>query len=123
MPASSSNNQHLVGTVLAQAVAKRLQSGEILAYQHRDYCGIGLCFSEGVFVCGEVYDGSLGVTAWGGSCEHQTFATQTEFVRWLAKQSDESLSGKQLKDEFQRENQRLSIARLQEFVAAFAKLI
>ncbi len=115
--AMAMKHQHQwVGKALAQAVAKRLQAGEILAYQHRDYCGIGLLFADGIFVCGEVYDGILGVTAWDSTCEHQTFTREADFVRWLASQSDESLSGNALKNNFQHNNQRLTIARLREFV-------
>ncbi len=104
-----------VGKALAQAVAQRLMTGEVLAYQHRDYCCIGLLFTDGVFVCGEVYEGSLSLQAWGETCEHHIFSTRSEFVNWLAKQTDDSLAGKQLAHEFNRDNQRLTLARLRAF--------
>ncbi len=104
-----------VGKALAQAVAQRLMAGEVLAYQHRDYCGIGLMFTEGVFVCGEVFDGSLSPQAWDSAGEHQVFSSRSQFVNWLAKQTDASLAGKELADEFNRDNQRLSLARLRAF--------
>lgn len=119
---SASHPSPLVGRALAQAVARRLQAGEILAYRHRDYCGIGLGFIDGVFVCGEVFDGELPtadfVADWqkrGSVIEFTSFATQAAFVKWLAAQSDESLSGRHLAQSHLHDNQRLSVQRLKEF--------
>ena len=111
-----------VGLLLANQVASALESGKILAYSHRDYCGIGLRFVDQVFVCGEVNDGELPspkeVAYWqeGGNFEQKIFDSKEEFVQWLAAQTDESLSGKNLEQEWLRNNQRLSISRLRAFV-------
>ncbi|WP_226467616.1 hypothetical protein [Luteimonas panaciterrae] len=45
-----------VGAELATKEAQLLEAGEMLAYRHRDYCGMGLRYAEGRFICGEVDD-------------------------------------------------------------------
>jgi hypothetical protein len=111
-----------VGLLLANQVASALEAGGILAYSHRDYCGIGLRFVDQVFVYGKVYDGKLpspkevAHLQEGGNLEQRVFGSKEEFVQWLAGQTDESLSGKDLKQEWLQNNQRLSISRLKTFV-------
>ncbi|MEN9865553.1 MAG: hypothetical protein RL748_1143 [Pseudomonadota bacterium] len=114
----------LFGLALANAVADRLSSGAILAYTHREYCGTGLAFENGAFIFGEVYDGQLpsptqvlNMQERGESVEYQSFASRADFVAWLAAQSDDSLSGQNLAQDWQRGNQRLTRQRLQEFIA------
>ncbi len=114
----------LVGPALAEAVATRLESGRILANSHPEYCGIGLQHAGGKFIVSEVYDGELFSESQyaqarqrGDQPEFAVFASRAEFVAWLAQQSDESLAGQNLAQEWLRGNQRLSLARLQEFIA------
>lgn len=114
----------LFGLALANAVADRLTSGATLAYTHPEYCGTGLAYENGAFICAEVYDGQLpsptqvsNMQARGENVEYQSFASRADFVNWLAAQSDATLAGQQLPQEWQRGNQRLTRQRLQEFVA------
>lgn len=114
----------LVGPALADAVASRLESGHVLANKHPEYCGIGLQHTNGVFIVSEVFDGELfNETQYiqarqrGDQPEFAAFHSRAEFVAWLAQQSDESLSGKDLPQEWLRGNQRLSLGRLQAFIA------
>lgn len=113
-----------VGQALAEAVASRLESGQILANSHPEYCGIGLQYTNGVYIVSEVSDGELFSESQyaqarqrGDNPEFAAFHTRAEFVAWLAQQSDASLSGNELAQEWLRGNQRLSLARLQEFIA------
>jgi hypothetical protein len=112
----------LIGAALAGQVATRLEQGKTLAYDHPEYCGMGLQFVDGMFVYAEVQDGRLPLprNLQGGpmaGMEHAMFATRDAFIAWLAGQSDQSLSGQQLADEFLRNNQRITLERLQQFVA------
>lgn len=113
----------IVGVDLAQAVARALEAGRILADSHRDYCGVGLQYHDGRFIYAEVYDGDLmserqaqKAQASGAAVQFRAFATRAEFVAWLAAQSDVSLSGQELSDPWLHNNQRLTIARLTDFV-------
>ncbi|WP_338845399.1 hypothetical protein V8J88_16940 [Massilia sp. W12] len=113
-----------IGPVLAQAVAQALRNGKTLIEQHPEYCGIGLAMIDGQFVCAEVYDGQIttpqqaqNMRIQGQQPECLVFATETEFITWLAAQSDHSLSGHDLAHEWARGNQRLTLARLQAFAA------
>lgn len=113
-----------VGVALATQVACKLETGAILAYRHRDYCGVGLRYADKEYICGEVFEGDLPsrqeIKSWPGAerMERSTFSTRADFVAWLGEQSDESLSGKQLPDTFSRNNQRLSLERLRQFVSS-----
>jgi hypothetical protein len=121
-----SNSSDTVGIELAQAVATKLEQGFVLAFNHRDYCGMGLQYIDGVFMYAEVQDGFLptienlrddqqsGAMA---NIQHLLFYTRAEFIDWLASQSDHTLSGSAIADEFIRNNQRLTVKRLQEFVS------
>jgi hypothetical protein len=53
------NSSDIVGLALAQAVANQLEQGLVLAFNHRDYCGMGLQYIDGVFMYAEVQDGYL----------------------------------------------------------------
>jgi hypothetical protein len=112
-----------VGPALAEAVASRLEAGSVLAHKHPEYCGVGLQCFDGVFIVSEVYDGDLlnqqqyqQYRQRGDHPEFMAFQSRAEFVAWLAQQSDQSLSGADLQ-EWQRNNQRLTLARLQGFIA------
>jgi hypothetical protein len=112
----------LVGTALANTVADRLLAGQKLAYSHPEYCGIGLAYEDGQFVCAEVYEGQLmsegqyqrGL-AQGDALEFQAFPSRALFVAWLAAQSDEQFSGRHLPNAWAHDNQRLTLQRLQGF--------
>ncbi len=110
-----------VGVELATKVAQLLEAGKMLAYGHRDYCGMGLRYAEGSFIYGEVDDGFLLVESevkhlQAVDSERRLFASRAAFVEWLASQSDESLSGSHLQDAWLRNNQRITIDRLESFV-------
>ncbi|MDX2254377.1 MAG: hypothetical protein NW214_02575 [Pseudanabaenaceae cyanobacterium bins.39] len=120
------NSSGTVGIELAQAVANKLEQGFVLAFNHRDYCGMGLQYTDGVFIYAEVQDGFLpkidnlrGDLQNGAmtNIQYLLFYTRAEFIDWLASQSDHTLSGSEIADEFIRNNQRLTVKRLQEFVA------
>lgn len=112
----------LIGTALAERVATRLEQGKTLAFDHPEYCGMGLQWVDGIYLYAEVQDGRLPLphNLQGGpmaNMEHAMFATREAFIAWLAAQSDQSLSGATLADEFLRNNQRITQERLQQFVA------
>ncbi len=120
------NSSGIVGLALAQAVANQLEQGLVLAFNHRDYCGMGLQYIDGVFMYAEVQDGylpkldNLQDNHQSGSMSHMQhflFHTRVEFIDWLASQSDHTLSGSEIADQFIRNNQRLTIKRLQNFVS------
>lgn len=106
---SISNNK--VGTELAQQVAKELRNYPLMD-NHREYCGVGLFWHKGLkkYLYVRVFDG----------CADETlieFDTEQEFIEWLASQSDETLQGLDEENPFYRDNQRLTLARLNEFVS------
>jgi hypothetical protein len=91
------------GRALAEKVADALDRGVKVAYDHRDYCGMGLVKLDAGYVYGVFNDGSPEAVA--------TFSTREAFVEWLSAQSDASLSGRD-EDPFVWDNQRLTRARL-----------
>ena len=98
------------GPELASSVARRLKTGGVLGFSHRDYCGMGLFKDEdGSFVYTERWDGF-------GVREVRRFKDEEHLVRWLAQQSDLSLSN--YGDDFSFLNQTLDRKRLEEFVKA-----
>lgn len=112
-----------VGVNVAKAVANSLEQGAVLAYTHRDYCGVGLRYADGEYIYGEVTDGDLPSTkqlqSWPSipqQMERQTFGSRDAFVSWLSEQSDQSLSGERLHPEWLVGNQRLTLSRLIAFV-------
>jgi hypothetical protein len=112
------------GLALANAVADRLEKGDVLAYGHRDYCGVGLRFADGEFIYGEVSDGELPTSkelkGWSdipNKFERLTFSTRHDFIAWLADQSDISLHGANLRAPQLVGNQRLTLKRLESFAA------
>jgi len=75
-----------VGIALAEQVASCLKAGSEIAHNHRDSCGMGLCFIEEKYVYGPVYDGDF---LWpGGQGNTLAFSSEKDFVLWLATQSD-----------------------------------
>ena len=112
------------GLALASAVADRLYNGDVLAYGHRDYCGMGLRFADGEFIYGEVSDGELPTSEelkiWSDiphKFERLTFSSKSDFVAWLAAQSDTSLHGTDLRGPQLVGNQRITLKRLESFAA------
>ena len=75
------------GRDMAIAVAEKLLTGTSLYHAHRDYCGIGLFFYENVYTLGAVIDGYDAPYEIIGTCQ-----TRANFVNWLAKESDQSMS-------------------------------
>lgn len=98
-----------VGKEMAEKVAKRLRMKCDLAYDHRDYCGTGLTWYNGSYIYGRVWDGLV-------SDPIKKFEQEHEFIEWLAGQTNQSLDGHDEKDAFYKNNQRLTLTRLFEFV-------
>lgn len=97
------------GYKIAVLVADQLQSGTILGYCHRDYCGMAMKVNENQqFLYGELYDGE-------DFHVPRIFETKEIFVAWLAAQSTESLARGD-DAEFYRNNQVITRNRLMEFV-------
>jgi hypothetical protein len=112
----------IVGADLATRVARNLEAGQVLAHSHRDYCGTGMRYADGEYIYGQVYDGLLPSTAEArhgqldDDEDRKTFVERSEFISWLASQTDRSLSGEGLSQEWQRHNGRVTIERLWQFV-------
>ena len=111
-----------VGTQLADDVAAALEGGLIITYCHRDYCGVGLRYHNGIFIYDESHDSTIAteddLVQWQAqpSTQRKTFSSRPLFIAWLASQTDESLSGAELKlsNRFVANNQRLTIQRLRD---------
>lgn len=99
------------GETLAEAVAAKLQAGEVLGHAHRDYCGMGLAYQDGRWRYGELWDGVMQETV-------QQWTDRDAFVAWLASRSDASLANLDRKDAFYWGNQTLDHDRLQAWVGA-----
>jgi len=110
------HDKTLYGEALAHKVADFLERGGLIAYDHRDYCGMGLIYDidKKKFAYCNVNDGA-------GFYVEQGFDTAKSFVQWLSKQSDESLSGEN-ETEFLRDNQRITRERLTNLPAIDMKL-
>lgn len=96
------------GPVLAGQVTDKLESGYILRYGHRDYCGMGMAMNEKKeFLYGEIWD--------DGFSEPRIFPDRDVFAAWLSQQSTSSLA--RLDDAlFFRGNQIISRKRLLDFI-------
>ena len=108
------------GADLATRVANYLRQGHRLAEGHRDFCGMGLACHAGTFHYAQVYDGMFRALDTGaddgGSSDDRAFGSESEFIGWLARQSDQSLARLDHTDPFYHRNQTLTGARLIEFV-------
>ena len=100
------------GEALAGQVVDALDRGITVAYRHRDYCGMGLGRGDRGYIYGSVYDGDLS--------EETSFPTREALAAWLARQSDATLSGREVQLPFEWDNQRITRARLLEAVASAA---
>ena len=98
------------GKKLALAVANKVEKGIDLANSHRDYCGKGLAFYNEKFNYVTVNDGNY-------FFDEVIFDSKSEFVDWLAAQSDETMCGKESNDKWIQDNQRITRSRLENFVA------
>jgi hypothetical protein len=96
------------GTELAERVAAALDANATLAYDHRDYCGLGLTKQKGKYWYGDIHDGQP-------MERRRTFTKRETFVAWFAKQSDLSLCGRD-EPPFCWDNQRVTRARVVEWL-------
>lgn len=99
------------GSELAGRVADRLAQGQALAFSHRDYCGMGLRYRAAHFSYGELYDGDFIEEP------RHSFASREGFVRWLARQSDQSLARVEEADPWYWDNQTITRQRLEDFIS------
>ncbi|WP_126650716.1 hypothetical protein [Chryseobacterium aureum] len=99
----------LLGPVIAELVADKLQKGCVLGYRHRDFCGMAMKMDEkNQFLYGELYDGiDFSVP--------MVFKNRELFVTWLSEQSTASLARLDAAD-FYRANQVITRQRLLEFI-------
>ena len=115
----ASNKKHRYGPALAEQVAASLLAGHTVVSYHRDYCGMGLAYKDGVFLYGEVWDGQL--QSWNThenrAASLLTFQDRAAFVAWLSQQSDATLSRREMADSFYWNNQPITQQRLAAFVA------
>lgn len=76
------------GEKLAIQVAEKLRQSPNrgLYFAHRDYCGIGIFYQNGNFVLSTVSDG------YGIDEVIAEFDSQSEFIDWLGKENDQSMS-------------------------------
>jgi len=107
-----------VGMQLAELVAIELEKERFLSYVHRDYCGHGLIKQGGKYGIYIVHDGIF-----DPNFIICSFSSRDQFIQYLSRQSDYSFSGADSSEHelhtlksFELNNQRLSIARLTQFV-------
>ncbi|TAE69484.1 MAG: hypothetical protein EAZ85_13080 [Bacteroidetes bacterium] len=81
----TNHDEQKYGKTIAQNVAIYLEKGGTIAYAHRDYCGTGFIFEENTYYYCTISDGYA-------FYEKEAFATQKEFIEWLSKQSDRTMS-------------------------------
>ena len=94
------------------------------AYRHRDYCGVGLAFVDGVLKIQEVFDGYFMQGPDVKIFKTWNYEQKENFIDFMSIQSDYTLSGFDSSSEFyendasSRGNQRLSLKRINAFVMA-----
>jgi hypothetical protein len=99
----------LFGRDLAERIAMKLETRGALGYAHRDYCGMGLEYRDGVWRYGALWDGYM-------DKPDQQWASRQAFIDWLAKQSDAALANLDSNESFYWGNQTIDRARLEEWV-------
>ncbi|MEJ2613197.1 MAG: hypothetical protein P8179_24885 [Candidatus Thiodiazotropha sp.] len=107
------------GLNLAQCILAYLKENDSIGHSHYGYCGVGFVLVDGCIHYTH-FDEWLTYTA-GKRYEHggkyegiiKTFSSDKEFIDWLSKQTDDSLSGKETNDEWYIDNQRITKYRLQ----------
>lgn len=92
------------GTVLAAKAANALMKSS-LGYGHRDYCGMGLEYKDGVYCYGELWDGHMMEPL-------KKWSLKEDFIAWLSQQSDASLARLEAKEQFYWGNQTITRQRL-----------
>lgn len=105
-----------VGLELASEVADRLDAGNVLAYGHAYYCGMGLSKYRDAYVYSAVEEGEV-ITPESGEdflrvlevAGGKLFRSRAEFIEWLSGQTDSSLRGDG--------NQRITLERLRFFAS------
>jgi len=119
------NPSTIYGTDLASRVATILDRGFTLAYGHREYCGMGLGLQEEHYCYSEVWDGRFqelqDILSDNQRC-NLAFNQRSDFVAWLASQSDISLAGREEADTFYHDNQTVNHKRLMEFLHRFESI-
>lgn len=97
------------GRDLAAKVAKYLKKHGRIAYNHRDYCGMGLFYFDNGYLYTAVDDGHP--VPYYGKERGWYFDNMHSFIDWLADQSDYSLSNFENPHTFN--NQTITKTRLQ----------
>jgi len=107
-----------IGNELAERVATQLDCGHVICNMHRDYCGHGLAKLNDKYGIFEVHDGFL-----LDGYQVVSFLNRNDFIAYLSRQSDYSLSGADSSEKelfttrsFAINNQRLSRSRLIDFI-------
>lgn len=108
------HNNTSYGRDLATKFANRLMSVGMYGNSHRDYCGMGFVVQNGTILYVRLWDGALTKP----EDILKKFSSKENFITWLAKQSDQSLSQKNDKDEFYRNNQTITLLGLMSYVGA-----
>ncbi|AXF18798.1 hypothetical protein CUJ87_30995 (plasmid) [Paraburkholderia caledonica] len=106
-----------MGLDLASEVADRLDAGNVLAYGHAYYCGMGLSKHGDAYVYSAVEEGEV-ITPESGEdflrvlevAGGKLFRSRAEFIEWLSGQTDSSLRGDG--------NQRITLDRLRFFASS-----
>jgi hypothetical protein len=101
------------GVTLAEKVAVALLH-DWVGYGHRDYCGMGLNYQDGIYKYGELHDGYM-------TEPMLQWSTKQEFVDWLAEQSDASCARLEEKDPWYWGNQTITHVRLLNLIHRDAK--
>lgn len=105
-------NQEPFGEKIAKKVADKLETRVLLINVHPGYCGTALALDGKDFVyTDQVQDGQIHHVT-------QRFSSKTEFIKWLAAQSDDSLKNcdQTLSKSLQCRNQTITKQRLIDFV-------
>jgi hypothetical protein len=108
------------GTGLANKVADLLERGTaVIQHGTKEYGGTGLRYVDGKYVYDDVFDGELACLRKSPPAFDRAlavFSSREAFTSWLALQSDQSLSGRDLPDPFFWNNQRITRGRLEQLV-------
>ena len=107
------------GPHLASRVAAYLEQGHGIGYGHRDYCGMGLEFTDGKFCYAELNDGRMNPPdelLADTSGLSRVFSDRAAFISWLAAQSDITLARLEDPSDFYHRNQTLTRDRFEEFL-------
>ena len=107
------------GNHLAESVYNYLYQHKIIRYHHYGYCGTGFALVEDeiFYTHFDEWDSYLNKQEYQGGKEYigiiKRFTSAKDFIEWLAKQTDEWLSGKESADPWYTNNQRITKQRLE----------